>query len=126
MCYETPRGPLVIKVEIGPSSIVERVAVDSGSFIDVLYYNTCIKMGYKKEDLSPSKEVIYGFTNTTTLIARVIDSKSSIRFRLKKGQISQIFQFIVVVGDSYFNIIVGRQFIHKIKVVSSSNEISSQ
>lgn len=35
-------------------------------------------MGNKKEDLSTSKESIYGFTNTAALIAGIIDLKTSI------------------------------------------------
>lgn len=73
----------MIKADIGHRSIVERVILDIGSSMNVLYHNTFIKMGYKREDLSPSKEIIYEFTNTATSIVGVIKLKTSIG--MKKG-----------------------------------------
>jgi len=110
--------PLVIQADIGPTSRVERMIVDSGSSADILYMDTFIKMGLKKEDLSPCKEAIYGFTNVAAPVAGVIDLKVSIGSR--KGRVSRTCRFIVVEVESTFHGIFGRPFIHGIKAVPSS------
>lgn len=33
-------GPLVIKVDIKPDATIEKMVIDSGSFVDVFYYDT--------------------------------------------------------------------------------------
>lgn len=90
-------GPLIIKADIGLNSIVEKFMKDSGSYVDVLYYNTFIKMGYKREDFSPSKEPIFGSTNTAMLIEGVIDLKTSIGS--KKYWVRKTTQFIYHSGS---------------------------
>lgn len=75
-------------------------------------------MSYKREDLSPSKEAIYGFTNTVALVAGVINFKTSIGS--KGGRVSRTCQFVVVEVESAFNGILGWPFIYDIKVVPFS------
>lgn len=48
----------MIKVDIDPNSHVTKVLVTNGSLEDVLYFEAFLKMGYKKEDLSPPKELM--------------------------------------------------------------------
>lgn len=92
--------------------MVEKVIMDSRSSVDIFYYDTFPHMDYKREDLSPSKEAIYSFTNTTTLVVGVIN--------LKPERVSRTCQFIIVEVEFAFNAIMGRPFIHGIKVDPSS------
>lgn len=78
--------PLVIKADIGHDVWVEKMIIDREIFADILYLDTFLFMGYKKEDLSPCKEVIYGFTSIDVPHLGVIDLRTSIG--LKVGRVS--------------------------------------
>lgn len=68
--------PLVIQADIDHDSCVERmIIVDTGSSVGILYMDTFIRMGLKKENLSPYKEAIYEFTNIAALVVGVIELK---------------------------------------------------
>ena len=41
---------------------VQRIVVDNGSLMDILYYQAFQKMGLKISDLKPSPKSVYGFT----------------------------------------------------------------
>lgn len=86
--------------------------------MDVLYYNAFIKISYKREDLAPQKEAIYGFTNTATSIPSAISLKTSIGS--KKGRVRCTTLFVVFEVESSFNAILGCPFIHNIRVVPSA------
>lgn len=68
----------MIEVDIGPNSTVSKFMVDIGSFVDILYIIAFKRIGGKIEDLAPSSEPIYGFTNTVAPNAGTIDLKLSI------------------------------------------------
>lgn len=85
---------LVIIVDICPNTIVEKVIINSRSSVDMLYNDVFIKMGHKRENLSPLKVAIYCLTNIATLIEGVVTLKTSITS--KKGQVSLTPQFIIV------------------------------
>ncbi|XP_074336714.1 uncharacterized protein LOC141673885 [Apium graveolens] len=54
--------PLVITPIIG-NCLVMRVLVDNGAVVDILFYDTFIRMGYNSSQLSPSDAPIYGFNH---------------------------------------------------------------
>lgn len=81
------KDPLVILDEIVPNYRVERMIVDRGSSVNVLYMVTFLRMGLVKENLSFCTEAIYGFTNAATPVVSIIDLKTSIGFM--KGRISR-------------------------------------
>lgn len=74
--------------------------VDNGSSFIILYYDTFIRMRYKREHLTPTKEAIYDFTNTTTPVIEIINVKISLGE--KHGRFNRIVQLIVVEIESYF------------------------
>lgn len=78
---------LVIEVDIGPNSKVNKIIVDTNSSINFLYINTFKRMGGKIEELTPPREPIYGFTSTTALVVRTVELKLSIGS--KKEWVSQ-------------------------------------
>lgn len=107
-------GPLVISTDIGLNTTISKVIIDSGSFVDVLYYDAFIKMDTRERTL----EAIYGFTNIAAPIVGVIMLKTSIGSQ--KGRISKATKFVVVEVESKINEILRRPFIHGIKAVPSS------
>lgn len=54
-------------------------------YVDVLYFETFFKMGYMKENMSPPKDAIYGFTNTKSFVVGLIDLKISIGSQMSKA-----------------------------------------
>ena len=110
--------PLVISTDIGPNSTLNKVIIDNGNSVDVLYYDAFIQMGYKREDLKPQKEAIYWFTNIAAPITGVISLKTSVGKR--KSRISKTTKFVVVEVVSEINAILVHPFIHGIKGVPSS------
>lgn len=106
--------PLVIRADISHDSQVKEKIIDNGSSTDILYMDTFLYMGYKREDLSPYKEAIYRLTNTTG----VIDLGTSIRS--KDGRVRRTCQFVIVEMESTFISILRQPFNHDIKVVPSS------
>ncbi|XP_074336294.1 uncharacterized protein LOC141673442 [Apium graveolens] len=53
---------LVITPIIGNFPVM-RVLVDNGAFVDILFHNTFIRMGYNDSQLTPSDAPIYGFNH---------------------------------------------------------------
>lgn len=92
--------PLVIQAGISHYSRVERMIIDIGSSVYIVYLDTFIRMGLKKEDLFLCKEAIYGFTDIFVFVVGVIELKTSISF--KKGRVSGTCWFVMVEVESTF------------------------
>lgn len=72
--------------------------VDGRNYVEVLYRDTFVKMAYKRENVTPTKEAIYDFTNTTTPIVSHVDLK--ILISSEKEGVGQDNQSKVVETDS--------------------------
>lgn len=108
----------MIKTNIGPNSIVEKVIIDRKSSVDVLYYDMFLSMGYTRKDLSLSKEAIYHFTNIAAPVVGISNLKTSVSS--KHGRVNRTCQFIVVKIESSFDAILGWLYIHDINVIPLS------
>lgn len=86
--------------------------------MDILYLAGFEKIGFKKEQLTPTKETIYRFTNTEALVVGTIDLEVSLSKR--KGRVSCTAHFIMVDISSPFNGILDRLSIHRFKTITSS------
>lgn len=117
-CHEAVRGSYHDHADIEHDAWIEKMFIDSESFVDILYMDMFLCKGYKRDNLIPCKEVIHRFTNTVTLAVGVIDLKTSISS--KGGRVIQTCQFVVVEIESTFNEILSWPFIHDIKAVPSS------
>ena len=51
---------------------VHRIMVDSGSSVDILYFQAFERMGLKVSDLKPSPNLVYGFTRDSVVPLGVI------------------------------------------------------
>lgn len=72
---------------------IEKVIINNTSSVDLIYYDTFIKMDHKTKELSPLKEIIYGFTKTVVPVVGVITLKTSIGS--KKVWVRHTTKFIV-------------------------------
>lgn len=76
------------------------MTIDNKSSANILYMDTFLLMVYKREDLSPCKEVIYKFTNTAMPVSSVIDLNTSIGSKARR--VSRTCQFVIVEIESTF------------------------
>ncbi|XP_074336906.1 uncharacterized protein LOC141674079 [Apium graveolens] len=63
--------PLVITTIIG-NSPVKRVLVDNGASVDIVLYDTFIRMGYNDSQLTPTDMSIYGFAGVECPVEGII------------------------------------------------------
>ncbi|KAL8135527.1 hypothetical protein AgCh_010247 [Apium graveolens] len=63
--------PLVITPIIGNCHVM-RVLVDNGAYVDILFHDTFIRMGYNDSQLTPSDAPIYGFNHVECKVEEAI------------------------------------------------------
>jgi hypothetical protein len=103
--------PLVIKVRLDVQN-VKRVLVDTGSNLDVIYRNLFVKM--KPVPLQKIDHPIYSFTLLPTW------PLGTVTLNVKLGPRTVPVNFVVLDTDALYNAILGRSWIHAMKVVSST------
>ncbi|XP_074374750.1 uncharacterized protein LOC141715170 [Apium graveolens] len=97
--------PLVITPIIG-NSLVKRVLVDNGASVDILLYDTFIRMGYNDSQLTPTDMPIYGFAEVECSVDGII--KLPLTMGQEPRQATQMLNFVVVKAGSIYNTIIGR------------------
>ncbi|XP_074353007.1 uncharacterized protein LOC141692168 [Apium graveolens] len=112
--------PLVFTPIIGNCPVM-RVLVDNGDFMDILFHNTFIRMGYNDSQLTPSDVPIYGFNHVECKVEGAIQLPVTIGEEPREG--TQMLNFQVVKAASTYNAIMGRTQIHVFKAVSSTYPI---
>ncbi|XP_074327987.1 uncharacterized protein LOC141665902 [Apium graveolens] len=109
--------PLVITPIKGNIS-VKRVLVGNRALLDILLYDTNIRMGYTDLQLTPYDMPIYGFKGIKCPI------KGKIKLPLMMGQeprqARQMCNFVVLKARSTYHAIMGRTGIHAFMEVPSS------
>ncbi|XP_074346588.1 uncharacterized protein LOC141685382 [Apium graveolens] len=101
--------PLVI-TPIRGNSPVKRVLVDNGASVDILLYNTFIRMGYNDSQLTPTDMPIYGFPGVKSPIKGII--KLYLTMGQEPRQATRMLNFVVVKARVTYNAIMGRTGIH--------------
>ncbi|XP_074324161.1 uncharacterized protein LOC141661077 [Apium graveolens] len=97
--------PLVITPIIG-NIPVKRVLVDNGASVDILLYDTFIRMGYKDFQLTPTDMPIYGFTEVECPVEGII--KLPLTMGQEPRQATHMLNFMVVKAGSTYHAIMGR------------------
>ncbi|XP_026417510.1 uncharacterized protein LOC113312993 [Papaver somniferum] len=107
--------PLVITLMIEGWG-VRRILVDSGSSIEVLFYDTFKRMELSDDILVPSTYRIYGFNGTVTI------PKGELNLRVSDGgcYLDTLTTFCVVDVASPYEAIIDRSWIVRIKGVASA------
>lgn len=93
---------------------MRKVLVDSGSSADLLQMSTYKQMGYSPSAQENLGRLLSGFNGA------VMTSQGDIVLPVQVGLVTLSIQFSVVKDLSSFNVIIGRTWLHKIKVVPST------
>ncbi|XP_074355606.1 uncharacterized protein LOC141695252 [Apium graveolens] len=109
--------PLVITLIIRNCPVM-RVLVDNGAFVDILFHDTFIRMGYNESQLAPSDAPIYAFNHMECKVEGAIQLPVTIGEEPREA--THILNFQVVKEASTYNAIMGRIGIHDFKAVPST------
>ncbi|XP_026398987.1 uncharacterized protein LOC113294826 [Papaver somniferum] len=114
---ESHECPLVVKLGINPKAKVEddeeyeantwainRILIDTGSSIDILFYHTYKTMGGRDDELIPSTYKIYGFNGTSN------KPKGEVTMRILLQNLPTKTVFCVVDVESPYNAMIGRRW----------------
>ncbi|XP_026383825.1 uncharacterized protein LOC113279346 [Papaver somniferum] len=95
---------------------LRKILVDSGSSVEVLFYDTFKRMELSDDILVPSTYRIYGFNGTVTIL------KGEVTLRVSDGggYLDTLTTFCVVDVSSPYEAIIGRPWIAVIKGVASA------
>ncbi|XP_074351454.1 uncharacterized protein LOC141690562 [Apium graveolens] len=111
---------LVITLIIGNCPVM-RVLVDNGAFVDILFHDTFIRMGYNDSQLTPSDAPIYGFNHMECKVERAI--RLPVTIKKEPREATHMLNFQVVKEASTYNAIMGRTWIHAFKAMPSTNHM---
>ncbi|XP_065007888.1 uncharacterized protein LOC135638614 [Musa acuminata AAA Group] len=108
---------LVISIQIANAQ-VKRVMVDTGSSVDVLYFDAFNRLGLTQGDLTPAASTHIGFTGDS------ISPLGTIVLPITIGEEPRVKMvmttFMVVDLPSAYNVILGRPTLNKIQAVVST------
>ncbi|XP_026441129.1 uncharacterized protein LOC113340138 [Papaver somniferum] len=112
---ELHESPLVVKMEINPKAKSEeeedddadgweinRILIDPGSSVDILFYHIYKTMGGRDEELIPSTYKIYGFNGSNN------KTKGEVTMRIPLKTITTEVVFYVVDVEYPYNALIGR------------------
>ncbi|XP_010481108.1 PREDICTED: uncharacterized protein LOC104759944 [Camelina sativa] len=92
--------PLVIKVAMGEFD-VERVLVDTGSTVNVLFWQTLEKMGVTPEQVKPETRTLTGYDGITKM------SMGDVKLQVQAGGVTRKTKFVVIDAPPIYNAILG-------------------
>ncbi|XP_058180085.1 uncharacterized protein LOC131298624 [Rhododendron vialii] len=111
---QTPySNALVVKVQISTHS-VKRVLVDQGSSAGVMYLSLFTELEIPESCLLPAEVPLIGFSGTP------VWPLGRITLPVVTGSVTSNLEFVVVDAPSPYNAILGRNWLHSIKVVAST------
>ncbi|XP_026396958.1 uncharacterized protein LOC113291666 [Papaver somniferum] len=93
---------------------MEKVLVDMGSSVDVIFYHAFKALGCDDSDMMPSAYNLYGFNGVAT------KPKGEICMKIFAGELETEVTVCVVDVESPYNSIMGRPWIYGIKGVAST------
>ncbi|GFZ00952.1 hypothetical protein Acr_14g0005870 [Actinidia rufa] len=106
-------NPLVVQLRIGGYD-VKRILVDTGSSVEVMYYDLFKQLKIPQEQLKPARAPLVGFN------AQAHWPLGTVSLKTRAGSQELMTEFVVVDIPSPYNAIVGRDWLHKIKGVAST------
>ena len=105
--------PLVITLRIGNYD-VQRVLIDQGSFVEVIYQDLYKKLGLEEAELASLTSPIFGFLGEPTV------PQGKTVLPVLAGPINLQTEFIVVKASSPYNAIMGRDWLHRMRAIPST------
>ncbi|GFY86367.1 hypothetical protein Acr_05g0000060 [Actinidia rufa] len=105
--------PLVVQLRIGGYD-VRRILVDTGSSVEVMYYDLFKQLKIPQDQLKPSRAPLVGFN------AQAHWPLGTVSLKTRAGSQELMTEFVVVDIPSPYNAIVGRDWLHRMKGVAST------
>ena len=99
---------------------VHKVLVDPGNTADLLQLPVFKQMQVPLDKLSSSGRILFGFNGATML------TLGDIALPIRAGPVTQQVLFSVVEDLGPYNAIVGRAWLHAMKVVPSNDQLPNQ
>ncbi|XP_031108522.1 uncharacterized protein LOC116012997 [Ipomoea triloba] len=114
------RDALVISLDIN-NTIVHQVLVDTGSSVNVMYYDTFTKLGLTRKQLAPVRTPLSGFTGDS------IETEGSINLEVEIGIAPHVkrweVEFVVVKIECAHNIILDRPALEDLRSIISMEHL---
>ncbi|XP_019189993.1 PREDICTED: uncharacterized protein LOC109184447 [Ipomoea nil] len=114
------RDALVIKLDVN-NVVVHRVLVDTGSSVNVMYYDTFVQLGLPRDQLEQVRTPLSGFTGDS------IETEGSISLDVEIGTSPHLkkwrVEFVVVKFSCAHNMILGRPALEDLKCVISMEHL---
>ncbi|XP_057489449.1 uncharacterized protein LOC130775334 [Actinidia eriantha] len=105
--------PLVVQLRIGGYD-VKRILVDTGSSVEVMYYDLFKQLKLPQDELKPARAPLVGFN------AQAHWPLGTVSLKTRVGSQELMTEFVVVDIPSPYNAIVGRDWLHRMKGVAST------
>ncbi|GKV35103.1 hypothetical protein SLEP1_g43416 [Rubroshorea leprosula] len=112
--------PLVTSVTINNCE-VQRVLVDTGSALDIMYFHCFESLGLDPTLLQRYDGPIYGFNNQSVLVEGVLTM--NVAFGSGQSYVTPSVRFLVVKMASSFNVVIGRPTLIEIRAVVSQSHL---
>jgi hypothetical protein len=93
---------------------VRRILIDGGSSVNIIQLEALKKMNIPDSDIIPESSILVGFSGETK------NTVGEVRFPVYIKGVNSIQRFCVMDSLSCYNIILGRPWIHDMKVVPST------
>ena len=104
---------LVLTLEVG-KHLMKCILVDLSSAANLLYLLALLRLGYKPNNLHSPRRVLVGFKGThTNLLGEIV-------LLVTIGPVTALVSLIVMDEPSSFNAILGRTWIHAMKMKALS------
>jgi hypothetical protein len=114
--FDLPR-PIDIQMFKINTHRVRRILIDIGSSIDVMYFDSFIKMGYNPLHLVKVNTPLVGFTGVAMVPEGLI--RMRVEFSTLPRTISLMINFLVVKASLTYNIILGRKILYELRATIS-------
>ena len=104
---------LVIKLDIANCE-VQRVLIDTGSSVDLIFLDTLVRMGISKSDIRGALSPLVSFTSETSM------SLGNITLPVTAQGVVKMIEFTVFDHPAAYNVILGTPWLYEMKVVPST------
>jgi len=104
---------LVISLDVGNCE-VQRVLIDTGSSVNLIFMDTLIRMGISKKDVKGALSPLVSFTSETSM------SLGTITLPVTAQGIVKMIEFTVFDRPAAYNIILGTPWLYEMKAVPST------
>lgn len=110
---EPQQDSLVISLPVG-NCLIKRILVDNGSAANIMMLITLQHMGLAESDMIRKSTTLVGFTGETN------KTTGEISLPIYAQGVNLLEKFLIIDGVSTYNIIMGRPWIHDLRVVPST------